>query len=292
MIFHFLSTTSNISGGRKNIIFTAYILSGSEGGEAHLILINTEKNKETLPKFTFPARIVSATRTEISCKLMRKLVSLSVSTQKRRVPKLDCKKKKMFALSANTCVCLSCASFSAQVIRNRILMISSGRTAISCELKRISQHDSHFQHKWTELVHAPQGRRTCWKLIFSRRTDISCGRSGEQAELIRMLTTNKHQKSPHYMIFIYSSVRTEISCRPKDKACIGLIFTQYHVFWIITGNCSYPMYLSHLTWSVFRFFVTTTTKKFRMIPDMRKITASELLPARGANTRVCCSSGS
>ena len=73
MIFHFLSTTSNISGGRiKNIIFTAYISSGSKGGKAHLILIITEKNKETLPKFTFPARIVTATRTEISCKLMRK----------------------------------------------------------------------------------------------------------------------------------------------------------------------------------------------------------------------------
>ena len=119
---------------QKNIIYTACISSGSKGGEAHLILIITEKNEETLPKFTFPAR---CEENLLRCQFQHKC----------RNPKLDCKKKMIFVLRANTCVCLSCDSFFSTGDQNGILVISSARTAISCELKRINQHDFHFEHE-------------------------------------------------------------------------------------------------------------------------------------------------
>ena len=95
------------------------------------------------------------------------------------------------------------------------------------------------------------------------------------------------------MLFIFISIKTEISCRPIDKACIGLIFTKNHVFLIVTRNCSFPMDSHHTCHYVFvsPFFVTTTIKSpsgTRHEKNHRVIFVAN----KEANTRVSCSSGS
>ena len=158
MIFSSLSTTSNISVGRKEKHhFHSTNLRWFQRWKSALDSLFFFEGQRHIARIHAPSRIVNATRTEITCKLTRKLASLSVSTQKkRRNPELDLKNKTRltFVLSANTCVCLwttrkrACIRFMFSTVdqKSHSHVQPSKNSNLMCFSRKI-EHDSHFQHK-------------------------------------------------------------------------------------------------------------------------------------------------